>query len=119
MPNGDCEDHAIVLADWLIEMGFDARVALGKHQNDGHAWVVLVHEGKEFILEATQKSRLSTGTPYPLAATLPDYHPTAQFNRTAFWINTGSSLTTRYSGEHWVEQSHYSPLSSADNSVSP
>ncbi|WP_053094215.1 transglutaminase-like cysteine peptidase [Cellvibrio sp. pealriver] len=119
MPHGDCEDHAIVLADWLIDMGFDARVALGKHQSDGHAWVVLVHEGKEFILEATQKSRLSTGTPYPLAATLPDYHPTAQFNRTAFWINTGSSFTTRYTGAHWVEQSHYSPLSSADNSASP
>ena len=24
-PRGDCEDHAIALADWLIEMGEDAR----------------------------------------------------------------------------------------------
>ncbi|MGV8836131.1 transglutaminase domain-containing protein [Cellvibrio sp.] len=106
--NGDCEDHAIVLADWLIDMGYDARVALGRYQNTGHAWVVLIKDNQEFILEATQKSQLSTGIPYPLAAALPEYQPMAQFNRDTFWINNGSNLTIRYRGDNWVAQSQYS-----------
>lgn len=107
LANGDCEDHAIALADWLIDMGYDARVALGKYQNDGHAWVVLIKDDQEFILEATQKSQLSTGKAYPLAATQPNYQPMAQFNRDTFWINTGTSLTTRYRGAKWVAQSQF------------
>lgn len=105
--NGDCEDHAIVLADWLIDMGYDARVVMGTYENTGHAWVVLIKDNQEFILEATQKSQLSTGIPYPLAAGLPDYHPKAQFNRDTFWINTGSSFTTSYRSDNWVAQSRY------------
>ena len=52
---GDCEDHAIILADWLIALGHDARVVLGNHRGGGHAWVVLFQDGREMILEATSK----------------------------------------------------------------
>jgi len=34
---GDCEDHAILLSDWLISLGYDARVVLGEYKNEGHA----------------------------------------------------------------------------------
>lgn len=104
---GDCEDHAIALADWLIDMGEDARVALGSHRGGGHAWVVLIKDGREYILEATRKSGLSGLKRYPLAALQPDYQPHYQFNRSRFWHNTGSPATTDYRGSHWQEKSHF------------
>jgi hypothetical protein len=104
-PRGDCEDHAILLADWLIAMGEDARVALGDVDGQGHAWVVLFKDGKEYLLEATQKRGLSRNKPYPLASLHPNYHPEFMFNRQFFWANSGSKYTTRYSGNHWEQRS--------------
>lgn len=106
-PRGDCEDHALALADWLIAMNEDARVVVGDYDGEGHAWVVLFREGKEYLLEATQKSGLSRSTPYPIAKLYPDYHPKFMFNREGFWENSGSKYTTAYSGEHWVKKSNY------------
>lgn len=103
---GDCEDHAIVLADWLIGMGEDARVVVGHWRNEAHAWVVLMRDGESYILEATQKSGLKNKH-YPLASLEPDYHPQYMFNRQQFWRNQGSNLTTLYSGRQWQEVSHY------------
>ncbi|WP_238322369.1 transglutaminase-like domain-containing protein [Vibrio mexicanus] len=105
-PSGDCEDHAILLTDWLIESGYNAYVALGKYDNEGHAWVVLFIDGKEYVLEATQKSGF--GRKYPLASTLPKYQPQYRFNRTEFWLNTGSSKITQYASKHWKLMSRYS-----------
>lgn len=104
--NGDCEDHAIALADWLIGMGYDARVVLGNYKEAGHAWVLLILENQEYILEATSKSSVGK-SPYPLATILPDYHPEFQFNRTSFWTNTGSKFTVSYRGKNWVEKSRF------------
>lgn len=104
---GDCEDHALALADWLIDMGEDARVALGKYQGGGHAWVVLIKDGQEFILEATQKRGTRNLRQYPLAASLPDYQPQYQFNRDRFWHNSGTTLTTQYRSTAWREKSHF------------
>jgi len=98
---GDCEDHAIPLADWLIEMGLDARVVLGKHRREGHAWVVVFKDGQEYLLEATHKKKVKRWSAYPLARLLPDYHPEMMFNRQTLWINTGSSLTVNYTGPKW------------------
>ncbi|WP_461535102.1 hypothetical protein [Spongorhabdus nitratireducens] len=106
-PRGDCEDHAIALADWLIEMGHDARVAIGDVDGNGHAWVILFRDGKEYLLEATQKSGLGRNKPYPVASLYIDYHPQYMFNREHFWVNKGSKLTTRYSGEKWKKVSRY------------
>ncbi len=107
---GDCEDHAIALADWLIDMGEDARVALGKYDGGGHAWVVLIKDGQEFILEATQKNGLGGLRRYPLASTLPKYEPQFQFNRTSFWANVGSTFTTNYRSSVWIEKSRYGAM---------
>jgi len=106
-PRGDCEDHALALADWLIEMGHDARVVLGDVKGGGHAWVVLFKDGKEYLLEATQKRGLGRNKPYPLAKLHRDYHPQYMFNRNSFWRNTASKYTTSYSGGHWQKMSHY------------
>lgn len=107
LTRGDCEDHAIALADWLIEMGEDARVVIGKYKNEGHAWVILFKDGKEFLLEATNKSKLTSLHHYPLARLQTDYRPSYMFNRHYFWSNTGSSLTTVYSGHKWQKMSLY------------
>ena len=114
LPRGDCEDHAIALADWLIEMNEDARVVLGDMDGGGHAWVVLFKNGKEYLLEATRKSRLERNKPYPLAMLYPDYHPTYMFNRHGFWMNTDSKYTTDYSGKHWQQMSEYSNEAMSD-----
>lgn len=106
-PRGDCEDHSLALADWLIEMGEDARVVLGDVDGNGHAWVVLFKDGKEYLLEATQKRGISPNKPYPLAQLHRNYHPTFMFNRDGFWSNTGTKYTTDYAGVHWQKMSHY------------
>jgi hypothetical protein len=106
-PRGDCEDHALALADWLIEMGEDARVVLGHWKNEGHAWVVLFKDGKEYLLESTQKSGLSRSKPYPVASLYRDYYPEYMFNRHYFWENTGSKFTSNYSSEKWKKKSRY------------
>lgn len=102
---GDCEDHAIALADWLIELGEDARVVTGKYEKGGHAWVVLFKNNKEYILEATQKNRLHN--PYPQAKYLPKYKPENMFNQDNFWHNTGTVNTTKYSSNKWIKKSKY------------
>jgi len=101
---GDCEDHAILLADWLIELGYDARVVAGKHKNEGHAWVVLIYKNKEYVLEATSKRQSRI---LPLALALPDYHPSYMFNRKYTWINTGSTLTVNYRNQNWHRVSEF------------
>ncbi len=107
---GDCEDHAIILADWLISMGVDARVVVGDHREQGHAWVVFFDNGKAYLLEATSKRRVRRMGAIPLASMMPAYHPTHMFNREKFWVNTGTRFTTRYSGPQWKLKSRFVEL---------
>lgn len=101
-PTGDCEDHAIALADWLIGLGHDARVVIGRFKGEGHAWVVL-HDGERtYLLEATGKR---PGQALPLASQHPEYQPEAMFNRDTYWVNAGSALTTQYRGTQWQPRS--------------
>jgi len=104
---GDCEDHAISLADWLIGMGHDARVVIGMYKGGGHAWVVLLKDGKEYLLEATRKSGIKKMGKFPLAKHQDGYRPMYMFNRTQFWQNTGSSLTVNYTSAKWKRKSKY------------
>lgn len=101
---GDCEDHALLLADWLIDLGLDARVILGSYKNEGHAWVVVFKDQKEYILEATDKHKLKSWSAYPLAASMPDYHPEIMFNNEVLWINEGSKFTVDYSNKKWSQR---------------
>lgn len=106
---GDCEDHALILADWLIGLGIEARVVMGTYKEAGHAWVVAYKDGSEYVLEATGKQKQTSWRHYPLASLATDYHPQYMFDRDFFWVNTGSPYTTRYSGERWVKVSQYIP----------
>lgn len=101
--HGDCEDHAIALADWLIGLGKDARVVLGRARGEGHAWVVVVDRDTTWLLEATDKRRLRRWS-YPVASLHSDYVPKEMFNRQHWWRNTGGA-TVDYVGPHWQRAS--------------
>ena len=103
--HGDCEDHAVLLADWLIGLGYDARVVIGEIPQGGHAWVVLFIEGKTYVLEATDKRRPTSVHDFIPAARATQYRPRMQFNRTEFWENTGSTMTVDYRGAKWLRRS--------------
>jgi hypothetical protein len=66
-------------------------------------------DGKEYVLEATLKSKLKRWSAYPLAGMLPDYHPEIMFNRELLWFNTGSNLTVSYSGSQWRQAVRFLP----------
>lgn len=100
---GDCEDHAIALTDWLIEMGEDARVVTGTHDGGGHAWVVLIREKGTFLIESTSKKRRRLFTSYPLAKLAKGYVPETMFNREFYWTNTRLEETCDYTGKHWLK----------------
>lgn len=102
---GDCEDHALALADWLIGLGMDARVVLGTVRGEGHAWVVVREGERVFLLESTDKRRVRRWA-YPLAELHPEYRPGDMFNRRDWWLNDGSA-TTDYLGRHWRRLSAY------------
>lgn len=104
---GDCEDHAIVLADWLISMGIDARVVLGRYKEGGHAWVVAFLHGEAYLLEATSKREVQDWKHYPLASVTQHYYPTAMFNRTRFWVKRASAHSRDYSQSAWEEASRF------------
>lgn len=104
---GDCEDHAILLADWLISEGIDARVVVGKYQSEGHAWVVAIRQGQAFLLEATDKRLGKSWNHYPLASLNQHYQPEMMFNRKQFWVNTGSKDRGDYLGQHWQLRATY------------
>jgi predicted transglutaminase-like cysteine proteinase len=104
---GDCEDHALALTDWLIEMGIDARVVLGNYKKEGHAWVVVFLNNDVFLLESTSKQKSKSWRHYPLAKFETNYHPKYMFNQKYFWLNTGSSYTTKYEGNNWVKKSRF------------
>lgn len=105
-PTGDCEDHAIAAADWLIGLGYDARVVLGKVGEQGHAWVVILYQGDTFLIEATDKQTAGQFT-IPLAASFPEYLPDAMFNRESYWINTGNRFGGNYQNKEWFKTSSY------------
>ena len=106
-PRGDCEDHALALADWLIGLGHDARVVLGKHGTEGHAWVVLIDGDNSYLLESTAKGSTARRA-IPLAEQLPDYHPEIMFNRDSFWTNAGDPMTTlSYTLPQWRLRSRF------------
>ncbi len=95
--SGDCEDTAILLADWLISRGFDARVALGRtRQLEGHAWCVVRHEGEQYILETTE-AEPDLGNPPTVERVGQLYMPEFAFDREGiFFRNEG-----HWNGDYW------------------
>ncbi|MFT5854824.1 MAG: putative transglutaminase-like cysteine proteinase, partial [Verrucomicrobiales bacterium] len=102
--NGDCEDSSILLADWLISSGFDARVVIGTTDRlEGHAWCVVYLEGATYILETT-KARPDLGN-LPYASSLrPRYIPRYQFNReSVFYLKDGEKSPRYWSSAAWIQ----------------
>ena len=92
---GDCEDTAILLADWLTAAGYKTRVVLGNHAGGGHAWVVVSAGGRSYVLETTGGRGNYRRVP-PRAALSTDYVPEAQFDRTGIWFRTSPGWTAEY-----------------------
>ena len=88
-------------------MGLDARVVLGTLNGKGHAWVILLTDGKEYLLEATDKKKKRSLNSFQLARMVRGYNPVYQFNRDQFWFNAGNAVTNHYSGDHWILKSRY------------
>jgi transglutaminase-like putative cysteine protease len=98
---GDCEDLAILLADWLEAAGFEARVVLGDTDGSGHAWVVWRQDGQEYLLEATGGRGNYRRVP-PRTEFATDYQPQVQFDRAGVWFRTSGKWTGEYyEGGEW------------------
>jgi predicted transglutaminase-like cysteine proteinase len=110
--SGDCEDHAVLVVDWLIEKGFDARMVDGYMGSvatgNGHAWAVVFNPKiKDFVaIEATSKRFIKT---YPLAKNQQNLIPRYMWNRNSFWENTGFPKNFDYSSSLWVKRSVFHP----------
>jgi len=106
---GDCEDHAVLLTDWLSGLGHDARVVCGSVQWSGspgsHCWVALFRDGKQYLLEATTKrpERLP-----PLVPLMTEYAADYMFNKDSFWSRTGEPGKRDYSDQYWRKTSAFS-----------
>ncbi len=102
--NGDCEDTSILLADWLISRGFDARVALGTLAgHGGHAWCVVRLGGEQYILESTE-AKPDPKRP-PLVTRIGQYYrPEILFDPDYVYFRTGKGWTPLYySKSAWVK----------------
>ena len=104
--NGDCEDTSILLVDWLIARGFDARVALGwaqtlEGESTGHAWAVCRIGEEEFILESTHHHYEEEGPPTN-AEIGNRYLPYALFDReNVYFRRTEGWTPSYYSHREW------------------
>lgn len=96
---GDCEDHAILLSDWLEDLGYEARVVVGHAGGGGHAWVICRKDGRAYLLDATDKRDRRI---FPYAEQLNDYHPMWMFDRDRLWSYVGSNARPTYDDSSWV-----------------
>jgi len=96
---GDCEDTAILLADWLIARGFQARVAIGRYAERGcHAWVVVRLDKQDYLLESTEGASYARQPPL-LAEMGSRYVPELLFDKDAFYTRMDNAET--WNGDYW------------------
>ena len=99
---GDCEDHAILLVDWLLSSGFEARVVVGQEKSGQkfHAFVELNYSSKSLLLEATEKkARLDYRKQHRELSNR--YKAIYAFDRTTVWYGDilqreGTSIVKKY-----------------------
>jgi len=110
---GDCEDHAIWVWRHLDDLGYKARLVLGKCKR-WHAWVHIFTNGRAYLLEATQKHNWfpSTGS-Y-------DAHWSVECTgkkKFAFFLHTGGdegrSIGSPEFGYKWSQAIYFLSLSRA------
>ncbi len=96
---GDCEDSAIYLCDWLLTRGFQARVALGRYGDlGGHAWVVVKLNDREYLLESTESSPDPSNPPL-VSMVGSRYVPEILFDRFAIYVRSTPGQT--WKNEYW------------------
>jgi predicted transglutaminase-like cysteine proteinase len=99
MGQGDCEDSAIFLCDWLLSRGFQARVALGRFGDmGGHAWVVVKLDDKEYLLESTE-GRPDPSNPPLVTRVGSRYVPEIMFDRYSLYVRSTPGQV--WKGDYW------------------
>ena len=79
---GDCEEHAFVLASVLINAKKDARVCIGYLRGQGHAWVLYFDKkNRPYVLDAAVKE------PMWRAELVQGYEPILSFDRSMFYTH--------------------------------
>lgn len=87
--SGDCEDTSILLADVLIDAGFEARVAIGWNGNIGqHAWVVVKAGDKQYLLETTLQKKIGREDLSEVSSVASFYQPEQLFDRKQIYFTT-------------------------------
>ena len=100
---GDCEDTSILLTDWLITRGFNARMAIGTMRGGGHAWCVVRLDGVEYLLESTNASPDMNHLPY-VDRVGADYEPHTLIDRDYIYVLAKGmqKFKGRYYSDDWV-----------------
>ena len=116
--NGDCEDTSLLLTDWLIARGFNARVVIGNAPGIGeHAWCVTELDGKQFLLETT----LEETPEYPpeTQSEAAHYRPRFSFDRqNIYFIKASTDMTSDYfSPDTWEGYRYPVPATSSVSSI--
>jgi len=100
---GDCEDSAIYLADWLLARGYDARVALGRYGDiGGHAWCVVRLDEVEYLLETTSEGNPDFDSPPLISRVGSRYIPEILFDRWSLYVR--SAQRQPWDGNYWDER---------------
>lgn len=99
---GDCEDSAILLADWLLARGFQTRVVIGTYDaaRGPHAWVVVRLDGNDYLLESTEFPFNMQRPPLQEEAGS-RYKPELLFDRLAIFI---PKINAKWHGDYWAEE---------------
>ena len=99
---GDCEDSAILIADWLLARGFQARIAIGQYdaKRTAHAWVFVRVDGNDYVLETTEFP-FNLPRPPLLSEVSSRYVTELSFDREAVYIPKREEA--RMSGDLWSE----------------
>jgi predicted transglutaminase-like cysteine proteinase len=116
--NGDCEDTSLLLADWLISRGFNARVAIGDAVGQGgHAWCVVDLDGRQYILETTLAKTPDIPPETQLVADR--YRPRYLFDRQSIYFLDGNlgDIADYFSPDLWEALAYENTPS--DSSVAP
>ncbi len=108
--NGDCEDTALLLADWLISRGFNARVVIGlAHGKGEHAWCVTELNGKQYLLETTLET-IPDILPETQQSSV-HYRPLYAFNRhSIYFLKEPVDIVSDYfSPQRWASYTYPLP----------
>lgn len=100
---GDCEDTSILLADVLIQAGFEARVAIGWNGNIGqHAWVVVRTQNGQYLIETTLQKRPERQDLQEVATQAAYYQPEQLFDSVQIYYTT--ARPERFGADYFSEE---------------